>query len=79
MRLSTALKNFGLLFLVLLVIVFATGCSILNHATDKAAEKIADGVERYCAELDPLVRENIRNNINSRLDGQNILVTCKGD
>ena len=53
------------------------GCSILGQPI---AEKVADGIERYCQEAYEQ-RHVYRHSINTELaaEGHSIVVTCRGD
>ncbi len=63
---------------ILLGITFwlVTGCALLEPYQEEAADKVADGIDRYCKETDENFRSNFREEVNSKTNGATIVVTC---
>ncbi len=69
----------GLILAVLVsftVFVTAAGCTVVGSALDRSSDKIADGVDKYCAETDENFRTNLRTAVNSKTNGATIVITC---
>ena len=55
---------------------FVLACASFAPALDRSADKIAEGVNKYCAETDEAFRSQLRAQVNSKTDGATIVVTC---
>ena len=64
-----------LALLALLFVISTSGCALLQPA----AEKVQDGVDKYCGTLSEAERQLIRNSVNPTPDGNNIHIHCLGD
>lgn len=54
-----------------------TGCSTM---LDKSSDKVAQSIDRYCAETNLLIRAELRRQVNDKLNGKaKIKIECKGD
>jgi len=68
------------LFAIVIIPLLIAGCSTLMPATERASDKIADGVQKYCAEVSAEGRATLRQKVNDKLpEGASIVVTCPGN
>lgn len=69
--------------LVILAIAFAllvsSGCTLLGEVSEKAAQRIGKGVQVYCEETIPDVRETFREKVNAHAAPHSVQVTCADD
>ena len=65
--------------IILLVISVSvmSGCAFLDPYADKAADRVASGVKKYCENVDPIYRQQFRDKVNEKLAPTNIVVDCK--
>jgi len=61
---------------VLILMVLMTGCISLG---DKTADEIAPLIDKYCEEIIPAVRADLRHRINQKSNGHQVKITCEGD
>ena len=60
-------------------VVFLSGCALFADEIDQVSDRIGDGVDRYCSELDQDQRAEVREEVNPTPGGATIKVTCPGD
>ena len=64
-------------YLILMLTIMLTGCSTM---LDKSSDKVAQSIDRYCAETNLLIRAELRRQVNDKLNGKaKIKIECKGD
>lgn len=63
--------------ITLAVLLFITGCAQLMETSNKAADKIAEGISYYCENVEADMRAEFRDNINGRAAPHTITVTCQ--
>ncbi len=63
----------------LILVVFLSGCAMFASEIDQVSDRIGDGVDRYCSELDQDERAEVRAEVNPTPAGAKIKVTCPGD
>lgn len=64
-------------YLILILAITLTGCAGM---LDKSSDSIAKSINRYCFEVNPLVREALRQQVNLKLNGNAaIRIQCLGD
>lgn len=77
------LRSFIYPLLVMLAITFAvlvsSGCTLLGEVSEKAAQRIGKGVQVYCEETIPDVRETFRAKVNAHAAPHSVTVTCADD
>ncbi len=56
---------FQLFLLIVALALFATGCAILEPASDRAAARLGDGITYYCENVDASMREQFRARVNA--------------
>ena len=62
-------------YLLILSVAAVAGCATLFEAQDMGAGKVADAIDRYCAETTESVRLQFRESINKKTP-HSIEVTC---
>lgn len=68
------------LIVILAILTTLTGCATLMSATEAGAQNAAVGVQEYCRQTTPLLREQFRNSVNTKLpDGMSVKITCPFD
>lgn len=63
------------LYTIILALMLS-GCAMLSPQIEKAADKVQEGVDRYCAEVSEQARADFREKINPTPGGATITVTC---
>lgn len=63
-------------FLLPILALALSGCTLLSPQMEKAAVKVQDGVDRYCMEVDETRRSQFREMVNPTPGGASITVTC---
>ena len=66
-------------FLILFFAFALGGCAMFAEQITASAEKVGEGVDRYCAEIDQNNRAAFREKVNPTPGGATIVVTCPGD
>lgn len=56
-----------------------SSCAVFTDEIDQVADKIGDGVDRYCSELNQADRMRVRGKVNPTPNGASVVVTCPGD
>lgn len=67
------------ILLTFLFVILISGCFSGCALFQPAAEKVQEGVDRYCGTLTEAERQLIRNSVNPTPDGNNIHIHCLGD
>lgn len=65
------------MLLGLLAALALSGCSTLTPWVDKSSDEVAKVIVKYCEEVSPVIRMRLRDEINSKLDGSTVVITCK--
>lgn len=63
-------------YLIFLLFPFLSACTIFDTALERSAENVAKVIDRYCAETDQNVRNQLRAKVNDLTEGHTIVVTC---
>lgn len=63
----------------LFLLITSSGCQLLEPYTEGAAEKVAKGVNEYCANTDQDYRFKFRTLVNAQAAPNQIAVSCAGD
>lgn len=64
--------------LILSTLTLLSGCSFISPVIENGAEKVAETINKYCDEVDPIARETFRDTINGQLENnRSIVVNCQ--
>ena len=63
--------------LLLVLVLFLSGCALLSKAEDRSADTIVDGINLYCKSTDQTFRDKYRALINAKATPNAIEVVCK--
>lgn len=72
---TTQLATILLICFVTLFCFVAFGCALV----DKSSSKIAEGVNKYCEDVDAETRKAIRAEVNSKTAPNTVIITCGAD
>lgn len=62
--------------LLLLTMMALSGCALLMEPTDRAAEKIGEGITYYCENVTPALRQTFRDRVNFYAAPNVVAVQC---
>lgn len=71
------MKSVLSLIIILVFVVSFTGCTVLDSISDESAEKVAQGVQKYCANTDEDFRSKFREKVNTKASPHSVKVECR--
>lgn len=63
-------------YLIVLFALMLGACSYIGPASDKVAEKLGEGVAKYCEEFDEQARQRVKDKVGPAVAPHSISVEC---